>query len=80
MAIFVLSLHTYKQRDRIIVQYYNSGKESECLCPECSWRGEIENNNTKLNSCIEIKCPNCETALGMVSSQLPKDWLENRCI
>jgi hypothetical protein len=81
MPISFLSVHAYKKRNRVIVQYYSSGEEGRCLCPECGFKAELSTAHCSNEiSCSEILCSACGTPLAMVSSKLPNDQLECRCI
>lgn len=80
MAISFLAISAYKKLNRVIVQYYDSGSEHQCLCPECAWRGEIPQSTANELACIEVYCPQCATALAMISSKLPSNWGELRCV
>jgi hypothetical protein len=80
MAISFLALHAYKKQNRVIVQYYSSGNEGTCLCPECGWSGELSAETSREIACCEILCTKCGTPLAMVSSKLPNDGLEIRYI
>ena len=79
MANSMLSLNVYRQKNRIIVQYYDSGSENLFVCPDCD-RQLHHSEEEFIATCKEILCPNCFTVLAMISSQLPKNWLESRCI
>lgn len=80
MAISFLAINAYKKFNRVIVQYYDSGSEHKCLCPECGWNGEIPQNTSNELACIEVHCPQCATALAMISSRLPSNGTELRCL
>ncbi len=80
MAMSFLAINAYKKLNRVIVQYYDSGSESQCHCPECDWRGDITQGASNELGCTEIHCPRCQTALAMISSMLPRNWSQLRCI
>lgn len=80
MAISFLAINAYKARDRVVVQYFDSGSQDECLCPECGWRGSISEKKVRDGACMEIVCPQCTTALAMISSRIQGGWGDVRCL
>ena len=80
MTMAFLSLNTYRIRNRVIVQYYDSGSDSKCLCPECGHAGELPGEGYHEIGCLEVCCTQCGTALAMISSKLEDNNLEVRCI
>ena len=68
----MIDVKAYKFSDRIIVQYYDSGNRSRLRCPACGGEVDCSIQADDLDpNPREILCPQCDTALGMLSSTFP---------
>ena len=66
-----MKIRAYKRRKRVFVAYYDTGSRNYLECPECHWRGEIDDIPSGATKEVsEISCPKCRLDLGMVSSPL----------
>ncbi len=64
-----LDLNIYRKQNRVIVQYYASGSDSNCLCPDCGNLAELDPYSNS-SGCTEVCCLDCGTALAMISSAI----------
>ncbi|MCB0322121.1 MAG: hypothetical protein KDD69_01075 [Bdellovibrionales bacterium] len=68
----MLNIRAYKIDDRVMVQYYDSGREKLILCPECHWRQSAEGVVSD-DGCSsgEFSCHQCGMQLGVVATLRP---------
>lgn len=72
----MINVKAYTLRDRVFVQYYDTGSKHELRCPDCSWTGNTGNVIAKSDEKLDLRCPSCKNQLGMLSPSLKEQISE----
>ncbi len=73
----MINVKAYTIRDRVFVQYYDTGNKHELRCPDCTWTGNTSDEIQKSAEKLNFSCPCCANQLGMLSPSLSEQIAES---